>query len=495
MGSGFRGEEYRDEQHPYADDLDLFGEGSLFEFLAVTRTGIGRAALADWLKTPAPRAEALARQEAVEELRSQVRLREEVQLAGVHTFSPCEAETFSKWLDSPGLRFPGWARLAAAVLPPLWIAAAIGATTGAVPRDLGLGLIAAVLAAEGALAWCFRQQVRLVLGAIVMPALDLKTVLNLLHLICKHPSASPKLRRLADGVLSPDARREVRRLERRAKLLAWRENPVFTVLSWALLWGTQFSMAIEHWRSRCGRDMERWLSAIGEFEELTAIACYGFEHPHDPFPELIEGEALLEAEAIGHPLLDDRTCQRNDLCLGPTIRLLIVSGSNMSGKSTLLRCVGANAVLAWMGAPVRARRLRVSDLQISASIGVQDSLLKGRSHFYAEASRIRDTIQRAELSPVLYLIDEILSGTNSHDRRIAAEAVIRALANRGAIGIITSHDLALTEIALDAELHAENVHFSDTADSGGLEFDYKLRPGVLRDSNALALIRMLGIPV
>jgi DNA mismatch repair ATPase MutS len=147
-----------------------------------------------------------------------------------------------------------------------------------------------------------------------------------------------------------------------------------------------------------------------------------------------------------------------------------------------------------MGAPVRARRLKVSDLQISASIGVQDSLLKGRSHFYAEASRIRDTIQRAELSPVLYLIDEILSGTNSHDRRIAAEAVIRALANRGAIGIITSHDLALTEIALHPDLHAENVHFSDTSDSGGLEFDYKLRPGVLRDSNALALIRMLGIP-
>jgi hypothetical protein len=495
MGQGFQGDEYRDEQHPYADDLDLFGEGSLFELMAVTRTGIGRASLAEWLKTPARREEVLARQAAVDELRGQLQLREAVQLAGVHTVSPCEMETFSMWLESPDLRFPALARVMAAVLPLFWIAAAIAFGLHAVALNAAYTIAAAALVAEGALAWRFRREIQLVLGSIQMPSIDLRLLLNMLHVLLDGHFVSPKIVQLAAGLRSAKAARKVKRLERLVKLLEWRQNAVFILPSWALLWGTQFGMAIEKWRCEHRRDMQRWVSAIGQFEALTALACYAFEHHQDPFPELAEGDAFLDAEGLGHPLLDQRNCQRNDLHLGAEIRLLIVSGSNMSGKSTLLRTVGINTVLAWMGAPVCAHRLRVSNLQISAAIRVQDSLLKGRSHFFAEVSRTRDMLTRAESAPVLYLMDEILSGTNSRDRRIAAEAVIRALVNRGAIGMITTHDLALTQIAQHPELSTVNVHLSDVSDSGGLEFDYKLRPGVLKESNALALIRMLGIPV
>jgi hypothetical protein len=494
-GRGFDGEEYREEDHPFADDLDLFGEGSLFELLAVTRTGIGRATLADWMKAPAARSEVLARQEAVAELRDRLELREAVQLAGAHSFSPCEREIFSRWLESPPLPFPAWVRIAAGVLPLIWSGAAIGSALGFVTKGAGLAAAAAALVAEGAIAWRYRRSIRTVLGGIGTPAIDLRIIRNLFKLTMDGNFASPKLKELADALRAPDALGNVGRLERLAWFLEWRQVEMFSAVFWALLWGTQFGMAIELWRRRHGANFGRWLSAIGEFEALTALACYSFEHPHDPFPVLTEGAPLLDAGQMGHPLLDESACQHNDVHLAQDRRLLIVSGSNMSGKSTLLRSTGVNVVLALMGAPIRASRMTVSNLRISASIRVQDSLLRGRSHFYAEVSKIRDSISRAESSPVLFLIDEILSGTNSRDRRIAAEAVIRALIARNAIGMVTTHDLALTQIALIHELCAENAHFSDQTDSGGLEFDYRLRPGVLQESNALALIRTLGISV
>jgi MutS domain V len=494
-GRGFAGEEFREEDHPFADDLDLFGEGSLFELLAVTRTGIGRATLADWMKAPAARGEVLARQEAVAELRDHLQLREAVQLAGAHSFSPCEKAIFSQWLESPPLPFPAWFRFAAGVLPLVWSGAAIAFALGFVSKGMGVAAALAALAAEGALAWRCRRSVRTVLGGIGTPAIDLKIIRNLFKLMLNCNFASPKLKQLAGALHTPDALGEVGRLERLVWFLEWRQVDVFSAVFWALLWGTQFGMAIERWRSRHGASFGRWLSAIGEFEALKALACYSFEHPHDPFPVLTEGIPLFDAGRMGHPLLDESACQRNDVRLAQEHRLLIVSGSNMSGKSTLLRSAGVNVVLALMGAPVRASHMTMSNLRISASIRVQDSLLRGRSHFYAEVSKIRDSISRAESSPVLFLIDEILSGTNSRDRRIAAEAVIRALIARNAIGMITTHDLALTQIALIREPCAENVHFSDQADSGGLEFDYRLRPGVLKESNALALIRTLGISV
>jgi DNA mismatch repair ATPase MutS len=204
----------------------------------------------------------------------------------------------------------------------------------------------------------------------------------------------------------------------------------------------------------------------------------------------------FEAENLGHPLIPEATCVRNDVCLGSARQVLVVSGSNMSGKSTLLRTVGVNAVLALAGAPVRARHLRLTPVAVGATLRFQDSLQAGRSRFFAEITRVRQLVDlsRGEVR-LLFLLDEVFHGTNSHDRRVGAEAVVRGLIDRGAIGLVTTHDLALTAIVERLAPHAENVHFEDQFENGSMHFDYKMRPGVVRHSNALALMRAVGLDV
>jgi DNA mismatch repair ATPase MutS len=186
---------------------------------------------------------------------------------------------------------------------------------------------------------------------------------------------------------------------------------------------------------------------------------------------------------------------RSDVELNRASRFYIVSGSNMAGKSTLLRAIGLNAILAMAGAPVRARTLRMSRLSVCASIAVVDSLLSGKSKFLSEIDRLRQAIEVSDSEQVLFLVDEILSGTNSGDRRVAVEAVVRTLVGRGAIGAISTHDLALTEIADDAALGGANVHMGSSGKGDPMDFDYLLKPGVTRETNALAIARMAGVPV
>ena len=249
-----------------------------------------------------------------------------------------------------------------------------------------------------------------------------------------------------------------------------------------------------HW-ARSGAAIARWLTAVGELEAFCAFAAYAYEHPADAFPEVVEGSPCFDAVGLGHPLIPDERCVRNDVRLGAPQRLLIVSGSNMSGKSTLLRAVGINTVLALAGAPVRAQRLRVAPLAVGCSIRIQDSLQHGTSRFYAEITRLRQLMDLASGPlPLLFLLDEILHGTNSHDRGIGAAAVARGLLQRGAIGLITTHDLALAHI--DASLDgAANVHFEDHLENGRMVFDYRMRPGVVEKSNAVELMRAVGLEV
>jgi DNA mismatch repair ATPase MutS len=201
-------------------------------------------------------------------------------------------------------------------------------------------------------------------------------------------------------------------------------------------------------------------------------------------------------EGLGHPLLAEETLVRNDVVLGTEARVLVVSGSNMSGKSTLLRTVGVNAVLAQAGAPVTARRLRLSALQAGASIRIVDSLREGTSRFYAEITRLRAIVDMTGgAEPVLFLIDELLHGTNSHDRELGAEAIVRGLVERGAIGLVTTHDLALTRIVAGLAPRGANVHFEDHLEEGRMSFDYRLRRGAVEKSNALELMRSVGLDV
>jgi DNA mismatch repair ATPase MutS len=277
-------------------------------------------------------------------------------------------------------------------------------------------------------------------------------------------------------------------------LLDWRRNQLFAPVSLLLLWGTQIAFALEAWRARCGHELVGWLEALGELEALCDLAAHAFEHPADCFPELVAAGPVFDARGLGHPLLPDARCVRNDLALDRDHALVVISGSNMSGKSTLLRSVGTAVAMALAGAPVRATRLRLSPLALGASIRVQDSLQEGASRFFAELLCLRRVVASTNGPlPLLFLLDEILQGTNSHDRQIGASALVRGLVARGAIGLVTTHDLALTRMVDALAPRARNAHFADELRDGEMHFDYRLAEGVVRRSNALALMRSVGL--
>jgi DNA mismatch repair ATPase MutS len=254
--------------------------------------------------------------------------------------------------------------------------------------------------------------------------------------------------------------------------------------------------AVEAWRRRASPSLAGALEAMAELEALAALAGFAFECPDDPFPELVEDGPRFEAEGLAHPLLPAARAVRNDVRLDSERRLLVVSGSNMSGKSTFLRTVGVTAALAQAGAPVRARRVRLSPLAVGASIRIQDSLQEGQSRFYAEITRVRQVMDLAQGRPgLLFLLDEIFHGTNSADRAVGAEAVVRALVQQGAIGLVTSHDLAIADVADALAPRAANVHFEDHLEGDRIAFDYLLKPGPVQRGNALGLMRAVGLEV
>jgi hypothetical protein len=364
---------------------------------------------------------------------------------------------------------------------------------------LETGVLMAWLIVQSGVAFYWRRRVLRVLAAIETPEHDLGLLTRLLERIERERFASPRLTALQSALMSgglPPSRR----IARLRSLVSWLDstrNQLFGPVAALVLVRSQLAVGIDRWHRQWGPSVSEWLGIVGELEALSALGTYAFERPGDPFPTLVDGGALFEADALGHPLLGDEVSVRNDLRLGGTgPYAIVVSGSNMSGKSTLLRSVGINVVLALAGAPVRAAALSVSPLAIGATLKIEDSLQAGHSRFYAEILRIRGIVElaRGEL-PVLFLLDEILHGTNSHDRRIGAEAIVRALLRLGAIGLVTTHDLALTELAAQLEPSAVNRHFEDRLEDGKLVFDYRMRPGVVEHSNALALMRAIGLDV
>jgi DNA mismatch repair ATPase MutS len=368
---------------------------------------------------------------------------------------------------------------------------------------LGLGLLA-----EAAFALFFWKRVHEVAHGVEKREQELEVLAALMARIERDPVSTPLLTRLRDELHAtgrPPAL-EIRHLARIVDVLSSGHNQIFGPIAALLLLQTQLAFAVESWRTRCGPAVPRWLAAVAEYEALSALATYHAEHPGDPFPEIIAGPPLYEGEQLAHPLLPQDVAVPNDVSLGGSSpHLLVVSGSNMSGKSTLLRTVGVNAVLAQAGAPVRAAHLKISPLAIGSTLRLNDSLQEGRSRFYAEITRIAAIVALAkQLSKssdphvpggVLFLCDEILSGTNSGDRLQGATGILRGLLSLGAIGLVTTHDLALTAVAEKLQPLARNVHFEDRFEHDVLLFDYRLRPGVVRAGNAIPLMRSVGLDV
>lgn len=489
------GERFADDAHPYAADLDLFGPGSLFERLSECHTQAGEDTLAAWLLAPAALDEVRSRQEAVADLAPRLDLREAVAVAGANA-PAADYAPLAVWGASPPDAGANWKRWAVEVLGWLNVLALFGwlfAGTTSLPV-LVFGLLSFLLAIP-LLAWSQR-----VLKPLERAAERLSLFETLLGRLEREPFASARLKELqsamtASGLSASQQLRELR------ELVQWynsRRNPLFIPVALLRMWDIRFAFKLEAWRARSGAAIGVWLRAAGEAEALSSLAGFKYENPADIFPTVEAGTAKLVVVGVSHPLLPADRAVRNDVTLGTDgPRVLIISGSNMSGKSTLLRSVGANAVLALAGGAVRATSFALTPFALGATMRVQDSLQAGRSRFFAEVTKVRlllDIANRENAPPLLFLLDELFAGTNSADRVAGAEGVVRALVATGAIGFVTTHDLSLTAVT-DTIPGAVNVHFSDGFAGGELQFDYTMRPGVVPHGNGLALMRAVGLKV
>jgi hypothetical protein len=509
MGTGETGERFLDPAHPYSRDLDLFGKGSLFELLSTARTAAGEEALAHWLLAPAPVPEIHARHAAVTGLRTSLGLREDLAVLGEDVRAKVHPEVLAAWAEADPVLKPGLARTAGFVLAGVWLFSIVA--------WFGWGWWELALASSSVNLFFnsrFSDRVQQIVpdlgvlsksGAPRLPpteavAKDLAVLAIVLERLEREKFPAPKLIELQSALkvegLNPS--HAIARLGKLVDYMESRRNPVVGMLNPFVFWSLQVAFAIDAWRTKFGPSIRGWLAAVGEMEALCALAGYAFEHPGDTFPEFTSSseQGLFQAEDFAHPLLPEAKAIRNDLTLGGDLRLMIISGPNMAGKSTLIRAVGINSVLAQCGAPVRAKRLLMSPLAVAASICVLDSLQGGISRFYAEIMRLKLITELTNgRAPVLFLLDELLNGTNSHDRRIGAEGLVRSLVERGGIGLVTTHDLALARMVDQLGPRAANFHFEDHLEGGQLRFDYKLTPGVVQTSNALKLMRSIGLEV
>jgi hypothetical protein len=493
MGKGDPGIDLRMPDHLNARDIDLFGDGSMFELLCDVDTPAGRETLATWFQNPASRTEAISRQQSIQSLRDRTDLRERLALLREGEASEYSWNALREWLVADPVMLPRWTPSILPFLPLTMIIVAGCWWAGLLQGITVVWLIAALVVVEVAFVLLLRRRILSILFDLHLPARKVESLRRLCSFVRGEHWESPRLVDLQGKLLGSSER--IAGLQRLVRLLSLRDSE-FLVWPYLLLTATtQIASRIEWWRQRHGRELVEWITVLGEFEALMAIAAYAYENPDDPFPEFVEGNTLFEAKDLGHPLIDSRKCISNDLMLNRETCFLMVTGSNMSGKSTLLRAVGLNATLAWMGAPVRASQLRISPVQVCTSIRIDDSLLDGASRFYAEVQRLKVVLDLARSgAAVLFLIDELFAGTNSADRRVAAEAVIRALLDHQAIGLVTSHDLALSEIGEMQELKGANVHFSDSVTTDGpLKFDYRIHRGRLEHGNALKIIRLVGL--
>ena len=453
-GRGDRGDRFLDPAHPYARDLDVFGEGSLFELLCTVRTRAGEETLARWLLNAAPPEEVRGRQAAIMEMKDRLHFREKLFVAGESMRLGVRSETLSAWGERERIFSSRWLAPSLATLAILWVAT--GVYVLAAHSCLPLFLLVSMV--NFGISYGLRRPVDESVKAVEKAALDLKVLSKVLKILEQETFESERLRDLRvslnTGRVPPSA--AMKKLDRIVEWLESRRNVLIGQFSPFVFYTVGLTLAAESWRQSFGPAIRGWLSTVGEFEALSALAGYAWEHPAD----------------------------------------VLISGPNMAGKSTFLRGVGINAVLAQCGAPVRAKKLRLSPLAVGASICVLDSLQGGVSRFYAEIKRLKLLSDLAQ-GPValLFLLDELLSGTNSNDRFDGTRYVVRALVRRGAIGMVTTHDLALTRIPATMNEPAQNCHFADSFQDGELKFDYRLHPGIVQTSNALKLMQIAGLEI
>ena len=500
------------EPHPYLVDLDIFGPASVRALLGPTPSPTGVKTLRSWLEGPAAPDVVRARQQSVASLASDFAGREQLAIEALLVDQVGQARwlRFVEWVKQPALfdgsgesglpTLPAWSVPLARTMPPVTLvlfgAWAVGWLGPSWPWFIPL-------AVQSVLAWRWGQRLNGYFDAASSRSPGVRRYHALFAAWEEYPTTedgvSALQSRLSDGG-GHRASESIRTLERWLDAADSRASMLHVLVAAGLLWDVHVAAGLEGWRQGPGQHIEDWFDALGELEALSALAALAHDEPEWSFPELRDEPAGLEAEALGHPLLSGEERRTSDLSLDPPGRFLLVTGSNMSGKSTLLRSIGLAAVLGQAGSVVCARRVSMSPLRTFSSMRIHDSLTGGVSLFMAELLRLKALVDASEAAPgapaLLYLIDEVLQGTNSEERRVAARRIVRHLLASHAVGAVTTHDLALhDDPTLDP--NSTKVHFREHVDDTSdrvLTFDYVLRPGLATSRNALKLLKIVGLP-
>ncbi|WP_247237724.1 MutS-related protein [Telluribacter sp. SYSU D00476] len=486
------GEQYQERDHPYATDLDIFGKHSLYRLLNRTRTAEGSRRLAQWLTQHAPLEEVTSRQVAAAEFRKEAEWRQQWEATALlHEHAAQHVGELRTWVNEPlaaplqqSLRWRWW--------PAVTLTLGVLALTGVLP---GWPFWPSLIA-HGFILKRFNDQLQSLTNRTTSLGHTLLAYADLLHLAETAPYQSPWWAERQSAI--KEASTSLRSLGGWFARLDYRHHPFFVLLvGLPFLWDLHCLAAIERWKQQYGTQLHAWLEALADAEALNSLAGFAFANPDYTEPHLLaETTVHIEADTMGHPLIPADKRVSNDFSLKGTGQTMLITGSNMSGKSTFLRTVGLNLVLAQLGAVVSAQRFVCTPVQVFSSMRTQDSLEESTSSFYAELKRLRQLLVLAEDAqvPVLYLLDEILKGTNSADRHRGAEALIRQLHPKQSAGLVSTHDLELGQWGA-TQTYVHNFHFRSDVQDGQLTFDYKLHGGICQSFNASELMRMMGIRV
>lgn len=492
------GEEFCDYKHSFSGDLDLFGKNSLFQWVNTAQTFLGRIMLKDLFSGLwGDNEDVLERQGAVDELAEQLSWRQSFLAEGMLARGGMrDPEAIIAWAGESNKIFRNPRVVLLLRICPL-------ITLGLIIAGFGFNLIpayfpaAALIIQMGLLAFKGKDRSK-VFSLAETYARDLRVYYKMLRLLEEQGFKSPLIGKIKAGVSKQSglpAHKQLNRLSAIIDSMANRRNMFYVLVNIVLMRDFHNLIALERWKQESGDSLKTWFEALGRMEVLSSLAVIRFDNPHWAWPRISDGlEAIFSAEEMGHPLLGDKRVH-NDLAINQETKVLLITGSNMSGKSTLLRTAGINLVLAYAGAPVCAKSFHVSPMEIISCMRVSDDLSENVSSFYAELLRIKEIVEAAQTGKrVFFLLDEVFKGTNSYDRHAGAKVLVNKLSDTDSIGLVSTHDLELCNLERENPRIA-NFHFQEHYRDGKIYFDYRLRPGPSTTRNALYLMRLAGIEI
>ncbi|MTI82000.1 MAG: DNA mismatch repair protein MutS [Firmicutes bacterium] len=488
-----KGERFIDSDHPYTSDLNIFGHGSLYQYLNATTFYLGEQELASLLSEESNVREIKLRQEAVKDLAARFDWRQGFEATGMNTDKKNHIiKVLLAWVDEKRIIKNTNNLYILWLVPIITAVMLILMAFGYVPSYLPLIFIML----QFFILIIIQTKTFKVLKGTENASCILDQFAETLKMIEQETLQAPLLKDIQRRlyVNGKTASQQVKSLSKITGLLSFRYYILYWVFN-ALTFSDLYTIIkLNKWKSKSGKYLNDWLKVIAQLEALSSLAILAHDNPNWVFPEVSDDKPYFKATSLGHPLIKKEDRVANDVHLSSTGTILVITGSNMSGKSTLLRTVGINLTLAYAGAPVCARSINCPLMNIYTSMRIQDSLEQNISAFYAELNRIKLIIEAAKNGkPLIFMIDEIFKGTNSQDRILGAKTIIKNLTEYNAIGFVTTHDLELSILEKEFPDKIKNYNFNDEIINNEITFNYKLEKGVSKTTNAIALMKMVGI--